>query len=76
MIDAQPSPLRCARGVTDVPNLGTVPLAFQDVHPLAKTVPPGGVGVTDPALGTTKGRRVRWGFQRSGGGEAIGDPRV
>jgi len=76
MIDAQPGPLRCASGVTAVSNLGIVPLAFQDVHPVAKTDPPGGVGVTDPALGTTKGRRVRWDFQRSGGGEAIGDPRV
>ena len=76
MIDAQPGPLRCASGVTAVSNLGIVPLAFQDVHPVAKTDPHGGAGVTDPVLGTTKGRRVRWGFQRSVGGEAIGDPRV
>ena len=76
MIDAQPGPLRCASGVTAVSNLGIVPLAFQDVHPVAKTDPHGGAGMTDPALVTTKGRRVRWGFQRSGGGEAIGDPRV
>jgi len=41
-----------------------------------KTDPPGGAGVTDPVLVTTKGRRLRWDFQRSGGGEVIGDPRV
>ena len=76
MIDAQLSSVRCARVMSDVANRGAAPLAFQDVHPVAKTDPHGGAGVTDPVLVTTKGRRVRWDFQRSGGGEAIGDPRV
>jgi len=63
--------------MSDVANHGYSPLAFQNVHTTAKTDPHGSAGVTDPVLVTTKGRRVCWDSQRSGGGEVIGDhPRI
>jgi len=62
--------------MSDVANRGSAPLAFQEVHPVAKTDFDGGAGVTDPELVKTKSRRVRWNCRSAGGGKAIGDLRV